>query len=544
MIRWPRLRLTSADDWRGATTLAFYRCAVALGLLALVGLSAPASWQVPGAPTTYRWIALVYLGLTGIQAGLALVRRPDHVRHVFGQIGVDIAALAVVGHLAGGMDGGLPMLLIPSLAAGGVMLSTTTSFALAGLAAAAILGQEILHAARPGHGDTDVLQIGLLCLLYLLTTALAAHLTQRLAASNAAAANLADRSRDLARINRHIIDHMQIGALVIDADDRVQTWNQAARNLLGQNETDIDGRRVAEVLPELAALIARWRETGAAPPLLSVGDRRLLPGLQSLGEPERGATTLVFLEDIQRAGEQAQQIKLVSLGRLSASIAHEIRNPLAAISHAAQLLAESEQRPPEDERLVSIVLHHSRRIDRLVESVLGLARRSERHAQRLQLGEWLAEAVADYRAMRHDPPHIVVEDLAPDAEVIFDDGQLRQVLGNIWDNSDRHARKSAAPHITVTISRDAQRRCLLTITDDGPGIEAALMDRVLEPFFTTANEGTGLGLHLAAEICETNGARLAPVDSDAGACFRILFSSPYRHAMEVVSSCQPQRHTP
>lgn len=212
----------------------------------------------------------------------------------------------------------------------------------------------------------------------------------------------------------------------------------------------------------------------------------------------------------------------MSLGRLSASIAHEIRNPLGAISHAEQLLAESPQLTPDDSRLLAMIHRHCQRIDRIISDVLGLARRSPQHPRVLELADWLAETIADYRETREDPPQFTQTGDWPAMRLRFDPSQLRQVLFNLWDNSNRHARGTRAPRIELYAHADANRNRVLDIIDDGPGIAPDLLDRILEPFFTTAADGTGLGLHIARELCEANGARLLPMHHAHGACFRIL----------------------
>lgn len=535
-------RLTGSNDWRGTTTLVLYRTVIAAGLLALSGPGlAERTLEASMAPDIYRLFGVFYLAACLVQLGLAFRRRAGHRRHLFSQIVVDIVALSLLSYVTRGASGGLPMLLIPSLAAGGIMLAARTAFLLAGFAVAGVLGQELLRAVFVNDAGSDFVQVGLLAVLYGSAVGLAVHLTQRLAASNATAADLASRSRDLARVNRHIIDRMQIGALVIDGADRIQTLNQAARELLELASTrTCTGCALDNLAPDLAVAIRQWRRTGQAPSLLTIGEQRLLPRIQRLDEDndDTTAATLIFIEDSRRASEQAQQIKLVSLGRLSASIAHEIRNPLSAITHAAQLLAESESRAPDDDKLVAIIERHCRRIDRLVESVLGLARRNERRPSRLALAEWLTGAIADYRDVREDAPTFDIADHAGNAVIDFDENQLRRVLINLWDNSDRHARVERAPHIALWISRHGGR-IALEVWDDGPGIPSDLRDQVMEPFFTTARDGTGLGLHLAAEMCEANGARLIGLPSARGAGFRILFPSSAYDTVEATHSSRP-----
>ena len=280
-----------------------------------------------------------------------------------------------------------------------------------------------------------------------------------------------------------------------------------------------------ELSPALERALVNWRARApASNDIIRAGSNSLLPVFSRLGHGE-SASVLIFLEDAARQSEQAQQLKLVSIGRLSASIAHEIRNPLGAISHAGQLLAESATLDGEDMRMLDIIHRHSRRIDNIINSVMGLSRRSQLSRRTLTLSAWMDEVIDDYLDYNDDAPDFDIDDFDPGLQVEFDPDHLRQVLFNLWDNAQRHARKAGIElTIRLTGHRNRSDRFCLDIIDNGPGIDIAILDQIMEPFFTTKREGTGLGLHIAGELCEANGGQLAPVAHSAGACFRITFA--------------------
>jgi two-component system sensor histidine kinase PilS (NtrC family) len=221
-------------------------------------------------------------------------------------------------------------------------------------------------------------------------------------------------------------------------------------------------------------------------------------------------------------------MKLAALGRLSAGIAHEIRNPLSAIRHASQLLAESTQLGPEDQRLLEMILRQTVRIDRIISDVLGLSRPRRAQPQSLLLREFLERSIGDYREAMPSPERTIDFGEMPEGlRVRFDPDHLRQVLHNLWHNSFEHGTRGGQP---VRVRLEAGRlnpgqRPYLDIIDDGPGIPAAVREQLFEPFFTTANKGTGLGLYLSRELCEYNQARLSNLARDAGAQFRITFTA-------------------
>jgi len=228
---------------------------------------------------------------------------------------------------------------------------------------------------------------------------------------------------------------------------------------------------------------------------------------------------VVFVEDMTRSREQAQQLKLAALGRLTANIAHEIRNPLAAISHAAELLAE--QRSGIDRgRLTRIIHDNTRRLERLVADVLQLNRRDRVAAQRIALAAWLRQFLDEFVANESLPAERVALEGVRDEWVEFDPEHLRQVLWNLLRNAVRHAR--AEPGSVRIAARAFGDKVELSITDNGPGVPAAMQGQLFEPFFTTDSKGTGLGLYLARELAAANGALLEYVNDQPGAHFRIV----------------------
>jgi two-component system sensor histidine kinase PilS (NtrC family) len=229
--------------------------------------------------------------------------------------------------------------------------------------------------------------------------------------------------------------------------------------------------------------------------------------------------SVLFLEDTTRSREQAQQLKLAALGRLTANIAHEIRNPLAAISHAAELLGE-EKRSDDRVRLTRIIRDNTLRLERLVSDVLQLNRRDRVSGERIVLLPWLLAFVEEFVANEGVPAERFVVESARDSAIRFDREHLRQVLWNLLRNALRYAKREPRS-VRLAVGGYADR-VELSIIDNGPGVPASNQGQLFEPFFTTDSKGTGLGLYLARELCAANGATLEYVGGKAGAHFRIL----------------------
>ena len=514
------------EDWRAITSLNIYRSLVAFGLVALLLLGAAEQLFRLEQPDLFRVACLLYLAQCAASLFMSMSHTPALRVQVLLACSVDVALCTTLTYASTGVSSGLGMLLITPVAAAGMLLPARLATLLAACAAIGIIGQEGWRAIQFAEVNAEFVQAGILGTIFFITSSVAHWLARRARVSEALAAERATEARDLATLNRHIIQQMEIGAVVVDGAHRVQLINDAAIRMLEVDPVEAqDDAPLAHLSPALERALVHWRERNpASSEIIRAGSHSLLPVFSTLG-PEPHASVLIFLEDAMRQSEQAQQLKLVSIGRLSASIAHEIRNPLGAISHAGQLLAESQALGPDDRRMLDIIHRHSRRIDNIINSVLGLSRRSQLSRRTLALSGWLLDAIDDYLGTNEEAPDFDLDEFDPQLQIEFDPDHLRQVLFNLWDNAQRYARKQDI-ELTIRLSghRNRHDRFCLDVIDNGPGIDPAILDQIMEPFFTTTREGTGLGLHIAGELCEANGAQLMPVAHSAGACFRIVFA--------------------
>ncbi len=212
-------------------------------------------------------------------------------------------------------------------------------------------------------------------------------------------------------------------------------------------------------------------------------------------------------------------MKLAALGRLTANMAHEIRNPLAAISHAAELLAE-EDVDPLRQRLARIIHDNTRRLNRLVTEVLELGRRDRAQPETLRWQVFLSGFMEEL-ALHDESAGKRVRVGGLDVELRFDRGHLYRILWNLMGNALRHASSADGAVRLEAKPATTPSRVELHVVDDGPGVDEAQRNQVFEPFFTTHGAGTGLGLYIARELCEASGARLELLDEGPGAHFRI-----------------------
>ncbi|OMQ31912.1 sensor histidine kinase [Pseudomonas putida] len=438
---------------------------------------------------------------------------------------VDVALLCVMFYAGGGVASAIGNLLIVSVAISNTLLRRRIGLLIAAISVLGILGSSFLLNVSHPASPNDYLQVGTLGVLCFAAALLVQVLVRRLEVSQTLVEQKASEVMGLEALNALILQRMRTGILVLDDQRRVQLANHSALTLLGCEH--LEGRRIDEHAPALVEDLQLWIENPMRrPPSLRIASSglELQPSFIALA-PGPHHQTLVFLEDLAQITQQAQQLKLAALGRLTAGIAHEIRNPLGAISHAAQLLRESEELNAADRRLTQIIQDHSQRMNRVIENVLQLSRRQQTATQRLDLKLWLEQFVTDIREQATERQKIHLRIAPGDYSTLMDPNQLEQILDNLIRNAWRHSaldHDQAQVWLELFTDPDSQLPTL-EILDDGPGVAPDHQAQLFEPFFTTSHQGTGLGLYLSRELCECNQARL-DFRSRQGGCFRITFA--------------------
>ena len=475
----------------------------------------------PRHPLLAMAVALTYLLVACL---LFFWRSRGHVRPmVLLGIGLDIAASLLAMHALPSAAAGIAMMLLFNVGAAAMLLPRRWSLTIAGLAGAALIG-EYLWSLLAGHGHQRPLaEMLMFAVSYLAIATLTSVLGRQMRASQALAEERGSQVANMAEVNELIIRRMRTGVLLVEGNGEIRLANEAAMLQLGNRG---EGRRtLATTAPELARRLHRWQHDGdgePAPLQLSPDLPEVLPRFTRLlaGSDQ----VLVFLDDGSLASRRAESLTLATLGRFSASLAHEIRNPLAAISYATQLLEESRDIPEADRRLLEIIYQQTHRMNGIVENVLGLARREAARPEHVDLGEFVRNFVAEYQES-HPLENDRLEAHLPRATVaaMIDRRQLQQVVTVLVHNALVYGRLPGEPaRIGVHARLDDGGAPLLDVTDRGPGIPDMVAAQLFRPFFTTSGHGTGLGLYIARELCQANQATLGYVPVPAGgACFRI-----------------------
>jgi len=517
-----------ASFWRSLQTLNLTRIVIALVLLAYMSLDLRGARV--GLPPMYAETCIAYLLVAVLFAAVTTYRRRRFLVQLGTQIAFDIAAISLLYIAAGGPRSGMGILYMFPLAAAAVLAPLLLALFSAALATLVVLTDSVYRILLDDH-DAGIVQAGLYGAAFMVLALVVNRMAARLIGQEELAARHGADLKSQQAINRIVIADVGDGILVVGRDGRVFTSNPAARRMLGLEGGESLLLSDVAALAPLALAFANWlqapagRETafvsvkpydddGAAwrgrrdaPAHLKLRfaqvDAPAAPGAALDASLDR---CVIFMHDVSAIENQAQQLKLASMGRLTASIAHEVRNPLSAIGHATALLAE-DMHGKAEQRLLKIVGDNVARVNRMVEDILQLSRKVQPNGQPVQLDVFLAELKTEFEETHALGADVVWIGATGASEVRFDALHLREVVVNLLTNSTRYASKTPGS-IRLFALPNGAGHMELHVQDDGPGITADVRAHLFEPFYTTSSKGTGLGLYLARELCLNNQAML------------------------------------
>ncbi|WP_456373680.1 sensor histidine kinase [Thiolapillus sp.] len=504
-----------------------YRVILAVGLVIFAATGIGPSFLGATAPKLHIVTVLVYLILTFASLGLSFFNlEAMELEYSFAMI-VDSVVIAVLLYTSGGPQSGLGILLGISIAFGAQGMPSRTAMFSAAIATAAIFIESWVASAI---NDTTIRHFSLLSMLGI-SYFILAYLSRELAARTLLSERLVkQQGKDIANLtelNEQVIHHMQTGVIILDGHNRIKMLNDAAWQFLDRPISTV-GYVMKQISPELEKALQEWKKQPSSRQrhMHMPEGNDLLVKFQRLGERENTGT-LVFLDDASRAAEAAQQLKLASLGTLVASIAHEIRNPLGAIGHASQLLQESDDLQGTDRRMAEIIDQNTSRLNEVIENILSLSRQRSVKPETIRLDLWLKKLCAELAGNHKLQENQIVYYLSPrETSLTFDPQQLTQVINALADNAVKHqSEKGEQLVITITGGLDsATGEGYIEVIDNGRNIPADIVDKLFDPFFTTSNQGTGLGLYVVKELCDANNIRISYIPVSAGGnCFKLKF---------------------
>ena len=445
---------------------------------------------------------------------------------------IDVITIACFTLMSGGISSGWGTLILAPIAGASLLIPGQTALLFASYGAVALIFQEFYGDVTGIIQDTSYSQTGLLGIALFATAFLAITLAKRVSESVALAEKRGIDLANLAQLNDHLINRIDSGIIVVDEDDSIKLMNRAAISLLGikQNPQEI---LLNDASRELFDIHTKWHKQNAASnedfyQINRNSQSSLRVRITKVGSRVEDRGSVIYLSDTSELNRQVQESKLASLGRLTASIAHEIRNPLGAISHAAQLMDESDKLTPENKRLANIIHDQSGRLNKIIESVLRLSRKDSASLENLKLKPWLDKFIQEFSEINELAGNwydlqINQKEIAVSTDV----NHLHQVLWNLCMNAIKYANpNNNSPIVTIVAHTNTTTDThYLDIIDKGPGISRSEQEKLFEPFYTTSNTGTGLGLYISRELCLSSGGDLSYITSpQGGSCFRIRFA--------------------
>jgi two-component system sensor histidine kinase PilS (NtrC family) len=506
--------------------------AVTLIIVALVYRDPP----ILGAryPTLFMFTGVLYSILAWV--GLIIQRKaPDGLPLLAPvQLLLDIAGIVLMMHASGGISSGIGGLLVVYVGAASLTLRGRHAFLAAAICALAILGEQLASYTLGLSDASTFVPAGVLGAIIFAIASAAHPLARRLQETEALAHRRGVDLANMAQLNDYIIQHLRESIVVVDHLGNIRLINKSAAKLLGQ-ERGKPNQALHTVSPDLHRVLLEWRlggnDSSAPATFVSADGSTAINTHIAPLERRADGPVLMFLEDASLLAEKLQQTKQAALGRLSASIAHEIRNPVGALSHAGQLLQEASGVGESEHRLLDIISTNSKRVSEIVDNVLQLSRREPTNPELISLGTWTHEFVGEFSSTLELPPDQITITSAKDLEVRMDPGHLRQICWNLCENAVKYSSgQDGNVSVELKFGRlPGIRRPFLEVSDRGDGIPASMRDHLFEPFATGPVGGTGLGLFISRELCECNRATLIYEPRPGGGCtFRIVFADPQR----------------
>ena len=484
-------------------------------------------------PNLFIIVSLIYFiaslfFITGIVS-----RKPGLDTQVILHTLVDITCIVILIHATGGIRTGLGMLLLIIISMTSLFLHKRVTILFAAISALAVIAEQAYSQFVYTDYKPAFTQAGMLGILIFITAILSAYTAKRLKESEKIAEVASQELENIIQMNEHIIRSMRTGIIVIKNNGVILMTNNAALELLGLTSLE-PGTNLKNISIDLYNRFIDWNNDSIQnhqpiqqkqglpdiQPGFSLIDRSRIPHEKIKGR------TLIFLEDATQLTQRFQQVKLASLGRLTASIAHEIRNPLAAINHAGQLLGETSG-DAADKKLTGIINAQVKRLNGIVENVLQLSRQQRGTPETIKLYQWLVKFREEFISTHSLQAYQIRIRIEPDdIEISFDSSQFHQVMWNLCTNAINHSKMDKANIMIFIYGKidPESKQPYLDIIDNGPGIDKETQSSIFDPFFTTSSEGTGLGLYITKEVIESNRAKIRYISpATGGTCFRIYF---------------------
>ncbi|MGZ8137103.1 MAG: sensor histidine kinase [Methylococcaceae bacterium] len=475
-----------------------------------------------------------YLILTIISGVAIFLRLTGYTPQAQLLIFTDIIIITLLMHACGGIKSGVGILLAITIASSGLLVGGLCAIAFAALATLSILAEQIFsdYLLGPGSDSISYTYAGMSGAAFFTIAMLSYVLAKRSEETFLLANEQKQTIVKLEELNQYIIQHLQSGIVITNKNEAVQMVNEATLRLAHLAEPPV---KLLDISKHLSLAFQDWLAASAQDfVMLQFPDQPEIYSRFTRLATNHESLYMIILEDYAFYNQRLQQSKLASLGQLTASIAHEIRNPLAAISHAGQLLSENPDLSTQDLRLTEIIRSHSQRVNHIIEDILQLSRRTDSRREKIYLKNWLDSYLENFilEHSRHPDAFKLILEIPELTCVFIDPGHLKQIMDNLCQNALRYGKPELGP-IILHISNFQYSPCIEVI-DNGQGINPQQLKHLFEPFFTTSASGTGLGLYISKELAELNQAELSyHLTHDKRSCFRLCLLDAEKNLIEI-----------
>lgn len=480
-----------------------------------------ANWLVSENASLFFSLALAYslfsvtlLIITPLKSSAVIFFHPV-------QIIIDIFFIILMMYAAGGIQSGLGLLLIITIVTASLVSDGRLALFYAAIATIGLLleqSYQITQLNLPASSYTQSVMLSLSCFA---TAWLAYSLAKRMLLSEALASARGIDLENLAQVNELITQEMHDGVIVVDQDLNIRHHNLQADLLLSLSKKNSEILALKESIPAIAAALMDWgkKKNSNNDMMISINNRELKLRFEPINQTNRQLGAVIFIQDWSQIQSAAQQAKLAALGRLTANIAHEIRNPLSAISHANQLLQEEENISQANTRILQIIADNTQRIDQIIKDVLELNRRDRTRQEKIILDEFITDFHAQFCAVEKIPAaQFQLKLCSQPHTIVFDQRHLTQILWNLCKNGWEHSNKKTGS-LSLNCVETGNSALNIEVIDDGAGIPERNRGKLFEPFYTTKTSGNGLGLYISRELAEANGSNLTYQALEQGSAF-------------------------
>lgn len=468
----------------------------------------------------YAIFSIAMLIITRLQSSVVIFSHPL-------QVVIDILFIIFMMDAAGGIQSGLGLLLIITIVSASLVSNGRLALFYAAVATIGLLLEQSYRITEWDLPVSSYTQSAMLSLSCFATAWLAYSLAKRILLSEALASSRGVDLANLAQVNALITQQMREGVLVVDEQLNIRHCNSKAEQLLHLEKVTGNDLGLRDCAPAIANVLLYWIDGNDEHKnlIIPIHNRELNLRIEPINHEKRKLGAVIFIQDWSKIQSEAQQAKLAALGRLTANIAHEIRNPLSAISHANQLLQEEENLSGNNTRILEIIDDNIQRINQIIKDVLELNRRDRTQQEKIVLGQFITDFHMQFCAIEKIPAsHFTLTLCNNEDAITIDRRHLTQILWNLCKNGWEHGSKEIGSlHLNcVQVLKTAlnnRTHVRIEVIDDGPGIAEHERSKLFEPFYTTKTTGNGLGLYISRELAEANNAQLYFMPKNPGSAF-------------------------